>query len=117
MPFDLARTSHRFESLPDGGLQTVRTLEPDTQQVRLIREHLRSEAVRFSRGDFGDPAAIHGHEMPGLAELSKGAARITVEFRERPDGGELRYRTREPALVEALHHWFAAQRMDHGTAR
>ena len=114
MPFDLAKTTHRFESLPDGGRQTVSALEPDSQQVRLIREHLRQEAERFSRGDFGDPAAIHGHDMPGLAELRRGAARITVTFSELPTGAELRYQTSEPALLTALHHWFAAQRRDHG---
>jgi hypothetical protein len=115
MPFDLERTRHVFESLPDGGRQSVTALAAaDTGQIRLIREHLREEAARFARGDFRDPAAIHGHAMPGLAELAAGAADIRVEFRELPEGGELRYLTAKPALRDALHRWFAAQRMDHG---
>ena len=116
MPFDLAKTRHRFESLADGGLQTVLASQPeDTLQVRLIREHLTAEGLRFSRGDFEDPMAIHGHAMPGVAELRAGAGRVQVTFAAIPGGATLRYRSGEPALVAALHRWFEAQRMDHGT--
>lgn len=115
MPFDLARTTHVFESLPDGGLQTVTARDPaDTLQIRLIREHLRSESERFSRGDFDDPMAIHGHAMPGIAELRAGAGKFAVTYGEVPSGATIRYRATEAALVEALHRWFEAQRMDHG---
>nr|BFE78375.1 hypothetical protein GCM10020093_009760 [Planobispora longispora] len=52
-------------------MQTVTADDPaDASQVRLIREHLTEEAARFGRGDFGDPASIHGERMPGLRELS-----------------------------------------------
>jgi hypothetical protein len=116
MPFDLSKTTHVFESLPDGGLQTVSLKEAgDTQQVRLIREHLKSESERFARGDFDDPGAIHGHAMPGLAELRVGYSRIAVEYRETGTGAWIRYRTTDPALIAALHRWLAAQRSDHGS--
>ena len=115
MPFDLARTTHVFESLPDGGLQTVTAKDPaDTLQIRLIREHLRSESERFPRGDFEDPMAIHGHNMPGIAELRAGAGKFAVAYGEVPGGATIRYRATDAALVEALHRWFEAQRMDHG---
>jgi hypothetical protein len=65
MPFDLERTTHIFDDLPDGGLQqVVADDETDTAQIALIRVHLREEAVKFQRGDFGDPAAIHGDATP-----------------------------------------------------
>jgi len=115
MPFDLSKTRHVFESLPDGGLQTVRANDPsDAAQVRLIQAHLRAEADKFSRGDFADPMAIHGHAMPGIEELRRGAKAIRVEYRPQNDGGRIRYATTDPALVAALHRWFEAQRMDHG---
>lgn len=115
MPFDLDRTRHRFEDLPDGGQQTVTVLDPvDSLNLRLIREHLALETAKFSRGEFDDPMAIHGHSMPGLAELRGAGNRIVVEYTPQNEGGRIRYVTAEPALVDALHRWFAAQRSEHG---
>ena len=115
MPFDLDRTTHVFEPLADGGLQTVVADDPtDEGQIRLIRQHLRKEATAFSRGDFGDPAAIHGDSMPGLKELEQSYRKISVTFIESPDGARLRYRSGSAVAVDALHRWFEAQLMDHG---
>ena len=115
MPFDLERTTHLFQKMPDGGLQTVTSDDPaDTEQVGLIRTHLRAEAERFAAGDFGDPAQIHGAMMPGLAELSAAAGAIHIEYSEVADGAAIRYSTDDPALVSALHLWFDAQVSDHG---
>ncbi len=117
MPFDLSRTTHVFTDQPDGGLQSVTAFDPrDTRNIGLIRSHLRKEAARFTRGDFDDPAAIHGRDMPGLAELEKGAARIAVRYRELADGAALQFRAADPALAAAIHSWFSAQRSDHGGA-
>jgi hypothetical protein len=116
MPFDLTKTHHVFEDTEDGGVQTVTANEvTDTLQVRLIREHLTLEASRFAHGGFDDPMAIHGMTMPGLAELKSGASRISVAYSELPAGAVIRYKASDPALVAALHRWFDAQRMDHGT--
>ena len=117
MPFDLDRTTHRFEPRPWGGVQTVVADEPDAEQVDLVRAHLQKEAERFSRGDFDDPMAIHGMEMPGLAELKEGAAqgRVEIGYAEVPTGARLTYRAGERGLVDALHAWFQAQVTDHGS--
>lgn len=115
MPFDLERTTHHFRKTDDGGVQTVVSDDPkDGAQVALVREHLSAEAERFRRGDFTDPARIHGAEMPGLDALRGHAGRITITYQDTPDGGRITYSTTDPALVVALHHWFDAQRSDHG---
>ena len=115
MPFDLDRTTHTFEPLSNGGLQAVVADDPTDQgQIRLIRKHLRKEATAFSRGDFGDPAAIHGDSMPGLKQLEESYRNISVTFSETPDGATLRYRSGSSEAVDALHRWFEAQLMDHG---
>ena len=117
MPFDLDATTHRFEPTGDGLVQTVVADDPaDAEQVRLVREHLAGEAERFRQGDFGDPAAIHGHDMPGLAELEAGAGAgdVTVELADVDAGARLTYTSTDPGLVEALHQWGEAQVMDHG---
>lgn len=115
MPFDLEQTTHVFAERPDGGVQTVVADDPsDAEQVRLIREHLRAEADAFTRGDFADPASIHGEDMPGLAELQQGAARIAIHYQDVADGARITYTTEDPGLVDALHAWFRAQTSDHG---
>ena len=115
MPFDLDATTHTFTDTATGGVQRVTADDPaDARQIELIRGHLREERERFSRGDFEDPAAIHGEDMPGVAELAAGYDRITVAYADHPAGAELTYTTDEPELIEAIHTWFERQVMDHG---
>ncbi|NAS24495.1 aspartate carbamoyltransferase [Herbidospora sp. NEAU-GS84] len=115
MPFDLERTTHRFDKTGTGGLQTVTAKDPgDAPQVKLIRAHLSEEVTRFSKGDFGDPASIHGGQMPGLSALEEGHDRIDVRYAEASAGAQITYTTSDPALISALHAWFDAQVTDHG---
>jgi hypothetical protein len=115
MPFDQELTTHVFTATADGGVQSVTANDPsDIEQIRLVRAHLRTEAARFASGNFDDPAAIHGMDMPGLHELRAGATHIDVRYSDMPDGGRIIYSTDDPALVTALHKWFDAQLMDHG---
>lgn len=115
MPFDLDRTTHVFDETPDGGRQTVTADVPgDAEQVRLVRQHLREERDAFARGDFTDPAAIHGRDMPGLGALQAGYQRFEVGYTDVPGGALLTYTSTDPVLVEALHAWFRAQISDHG---
>ncbi len=115
MPFDLERTTHVFEKRPDGGLQTVVSDDGDPEQIRLIRAHLAEEGERFSRGDFHDPATLHGHDMPGLHELVMGHDRMTVSWADVEDGAEIRYTSEDADMVDAIHAWFDAQLRDHGS--
>lgn len=115
MPFDLEATTHVFEPTETGGIQTVLADDPtDAEQVALVRGHLADEAERFQRGDFGDPAMIHGMEMPGLGVLESSVGSLTVSYREVPAGGAVTFRSSDPQVVQALHDWFAAQLSDHG---
>jgi hypothetical protein len=114
MPFDLNRTMHVFEPTPDGGLQTVMVHDGDPQQVALVRSHLRKEAIAFARGNFSDPATIHGMTMPGLPQLRAGASRMAISYLQTTNGASIRYKTSDPQLVAAVHEWFAAQVKDHG---
>jgi len=115
MPFDLDQTHHVFEPMDDGGLQTITANDPSNEeQVGLIQAHLTEIAQEFQEGNFSDPAQIHGHEMPGLDELRAGAERIEITYTALPDGGQIRYHSEEPDLINAIHHWFMAQLSDHG---
>jgi hypothetical protein len=115
MPFDLDATTHHFEPDADGLTQTVVADDAsDSDQVALVREHVRDEATQFAQGDFDDPTHIHGDAMPGLSDLRDGYASIHVTYADVPAGGEITYRTTDTALVEALHDWGLAQVSDHG---
>jgi hypothetical protein len=115
MPFDLEQTLHVFQALDNGGLQAVTAQDPANHaQIALIQAHLKAEAAQFQRGDFSDPATLHGQDMPGLAALQAGAGRVDVHYTPLPNGGPMRYTTTDAALVQAIHQWFTAQRADHG---
>jgi hypothetical protein len=115
MPFDLERTTHRFDKTDGGGVQTVVADDPgDTAQITLIQQHLTAEVDRFRRGDFADPARIHGDRMPGLAALRAHAGRVTIDYTPTADGGRATYATADATLRDALHQWFDAQVSDHG---
>ena len=115
MPFDLEATTHVYEKTGNGGVQKVVADGPgDAGNVAAIREHLREEAGAFSRGEFSDPASIHGEDMPGLAELEAGAERVEVSYEELPEGARVVLESDDPELVGAVHEWFDAQLSDHG---
>lgn len=116
MPFSLTATTHFFQKTESGGVQRVVTKAAgDAKQAALIRQHLQDIQAQFRKADFSAPAHIHGHNMPGLAELAAApSGNIAVEYREVTDGAELSYQTADAKLVEALHTWFDAQLSDHG---
>jgi len=73
------------------------------------------EATAFKKGDFADPAQLHGATMPGLQELQSGAKRIQIAYRPLPAGAEIRFRTSDIRLITAIHRWFGAQLSEHGS--
>ena len=113
MPFDLTHSVHIFTPLPHGGEQDVVSTNGDVQQIGLIRTHLKTEAEKRAKGDYGTPAHIHGASMPGLAAMASGAGSIHVAYVELPAGGRIVYTTSRPALVTAIHAWLDAQARDH----
>ena len=114
MPFDLMRSTHFFDDTPSGGIETITANDNrDERQAALIRSHLAAEAKRFSRGDFSDPAKIHGADMPGLAELTSAGTKLDVKYKKLPAGASLTYTSPDPTVAAAVHAWFAAQRSDH----
>ena len=76
--------------------------------------HLKHKAVAFQLGDYGDPATLHGNDMPGLKELQAGAKTIEVSYTVLPDGAELVFKTTDLHLLTAIHRWFGTQLSEHG---
>ncbi|GAB4254812.1 MAG: hypothetical protein Kow0065_02280 [Methylomicrobium sp.] len=115
MPFDLEKTTHVFSKTPKGGVQQVVAKHPqDSEQIRLIREHLSQIAEEFSRRNFSGPESIHGKNMPGLAELRAAqAGELDVIYAELVDGARIDYTSDKPEIIRAIHDWFDAQLGDH----
>ena len=117
MPFSLEATLHTFKNANNGGTELVTVKgAKDSKNLALIRSHLSKEAKKFARGDFSDPAYLHGKDMAGLAQVSAGAkaGRIKITYSNLPTGAQLRYVTKDVRLVKALHVWFSAQVKQHG---
>lgn len=115
MPFDISKTVHIFKMTESGGVQKVITKDPSaTDQITFIQQHLQHEAKRFQKGDYSDPAKLHGTDMPGLKELQTGASRMKVSYAALPSGAEITFETTDLHLLTALHRWFGAQLSEHG---
>lgn len=115
MPFDLEKTIHVFSKTADGGIQQVIAKDKsDTEQIRLIREHLLEISEAFSQGDFASPERIHGESMLGLAVLKTATPeQLKIVYSELPDGAQINYSARLPRFISAIHHWYDAQLSDH----
>jgi hypothetical protein len=115
MPFDVSKTVHVFTMTDTGGVERVIVRDKrQADQVALIQQHLRKEAARFQRGDYSDPAMLHGASMPGLKKLQAGAKQISVKYSDLPEGGEITFETSDRHLLTAIHRWFGAQLSEHG---
>jgi hypothetical protein len=115
MPFDLAKTTHIFRMTDFGGVERVIAKDvSEKDQIELIQRHLQHEAEAFQRGDYADPASLHGSNMPGLMDLQAGAARIKISYAALPAGAEITFETTDLHLLTAIHRWFGAQLSEHG---
>jgi hypothetical protein len=115
MPFDMSKTMHVFAMADQGGVQKVITRDSnDPSQVTMIQQHLKREADAFQKGDFGDPAHLHGATMPGLADMQASIAQIHVAYALLPNGAQISFEAKDIHTITAIHRWFGAQLSEHG---
>jgi hypothetical protein len=115
MPFDMSKTLHIFKMTEQGGVERVVTRKQgERDQIALIQQHLKHEAGLFQKGNYSDPAKLHGADMPGLKELEAGASHIRVSYAALRNGAEITFTTTDIHLLTAIHRWFGAQLSEHG---
>lgn len=115
MPFDVSKAMHIFRMTEDGGVERVIAKEPAVGEIIVkIQQHLQHEAEQFQKGDYADPANLHGAEMPALKELQERASQIKVSYLALPNGAEITFSTRDLHALTAVHRWFGAQLSEHG---
>lgn len=115
MPFDLEQTTHVFSKTEKGGLQQVVVKDPkNSEQIKLIRQHLSKISSEFKKGDFSNPAKIHGKDMPGLDVLrNTKPEQFKVDYKELPNGAQINYASDDKKVIDAIHQFFDAQLSDH----
>lgn len=115
MPFNLDRTVHVFSKKKYGGLQQVVVKNSsDSEQIKLIRQHLEEISVDFQQGKYTAPTLLHGENMPGLVALKNAKPNeINIKYSSLPDGAEITYKSDKANIIQAIHQWFDAQMSDH----
>lgn len=115
MGVDQYTSTHHFESLPDGGRIELQRDTADSRDIAQIRRHLQEITRTFQQGDFRIPGMVHDMTVPGTAVMAARRDRIRYQFRELPQGGEVRIISSDPEAVAAIHDFLAFQRQDHRT--
>ena len=113
MGVDQYTSTHRFDSLPDGGRIELQRDRVDEQGTAVIRAHLREIAAAFAGGDFATPALVHGEAVPGSAVMAARHDQIRYEVHDLPRGAELRITTSDAEALLAIHQFMAYQRAEH----
>jgi hypothetical protein len=115
MPFDLEKTTHVFSKTKQGGIQQVIVKDSkNDEQIKLIRQHLLKISAEFKKGDFSNPAKIHGKDMPGLNVLRNTSSKdISFAYKELTNGAQINYTSKDIQIIKAIHQWFDAQLSDH----
>ena len=88
VPYALDQTLQTFTKTVHGGVQHVVAKSADnTQQIKLIQEHLLKIANEFRKGDFSVTEQIHGVNMTSLAQLKRAeTVDIKFEYEALPNG-------------------------------
>lgn len=116
MGFSQQKTEHHFQLTGNGGVITVRVIDPsDVESRGQVREHLRALGPRFASGDFSQPEAIHGRTPPGAGTMIALADEISYRYEELERGGRLVINTANPAARAAVHDFLRFQIEDHQT--
>jgi hypothetical protein len=98
---------HVYRETMDGGVQIAVIHGVSHAKVSALRSQLRAQAKAYQRGDYQTPA---GSPAPAsLGTLRAGASRITVTYTDIQDGGAIKLRTKDQALVAAIYDLFAAE--------
>ena len=116
MAFDQTAAVHHFLIESGGGTIRVGVKdESDAHTRMMIRQHLKTIADDFARGDFSSPLATHGEMPAGVEDMRRLKADLRYTYRETPDGGSVVIRTDNAEALAAVHQFLAYQIREHKT--
>ena len=97
MQFEMAKTLHVFKMTETGGVQQVVVRNEGDKGPGAA--HTAAPSARGQQisagGDYSDPAALHGLDMPGLKELQVGARLMKITYSALTNGGEINFWTND----------------------
>jgi len=116
MGFSHETNTHHFLLFKDGGAIRILPNDPnDTDDLKMVRDHLKMITGMFSKGDFHLPMFIHDTTVPGTQMMKKLRTAITYRYEELPNGAQVRMATTDPKALEAIYNFLRFQIKDHRT--
>ncbi len=113
MGVDQYPSTHRFESLVDGGRIVLQRDKADRAGTATIRAHLQQIAQAFAAGDFRLPGLVHARMVPGSTTMRARRQLIRYAMDTLPRGGMVRLHSTDAVAVRAIHEFLGFQRQDH----
>ncbi len=116
MGFDQDKTTHHFRLTNDGGYVMVEVKDAkDTATLKQVRDHLATQARKFTFGDFSAPEKTHGQVPPGVAEMKKHNKFIDYHYDQLSRGAILNITSKNPQAIAAVHDFLKFQIAEHKT--
>jgi hypothetical protein len=115
MGFDQDVATHHLRLTPTGGSIDVTVNDPETATMVQVRDHLKTIAGEFGRGDFGRPFRTHAELPPGVAAMQTYTELIAHQYTDLPCGGSVQIRTGDSRALRAVHEFLRYQITKHRT--
>ena len=116
MGFDQDVTTHHFNLTSTGGsIEVTVKNSADDKNLFAVRNHLRSIAGEFARGQFDKPFQTHAEVPPGVAAMQANVRSIAFRYEDLSEGGAVRIETSDAELLRAVHAFLRYQITEHHT--
>jgi hypothetical protein len=116
MGFDQAKTRHHFLLTTTGGIIAVDAKSgEDSESRNQIRMHLAHIAKSFAEGDFEIPMFVHARTPPGVPVMKARKDKISYQFKETENGGQVALTTDDREALSAIHDFLVFQIREHKT--
>jgi hypothetical protein len=103
---DTNMTKQTWTNLDDGLTAQFVSVDNNPDTVERIRELLKFRRTEYLRANYSDPR-FGNAQIAGRADLEFGTTKMKLNcrYRDIPGGGELRWITTDPVMLDSLKEW------------
>ena len=103
---DQTLTKQSWTNADDGLIATFVSVDGNDENVARIRSLLKFRRTEYLRANYSDPR-FGNTQIDGRADLEFGTAnkKLNCRYRDIPGGGELRWITTDPIMLDSLNDW------------